>query len=230
MALYKSQLVTAVSGSVGGLNFAHCRAGSYFRAKPNQRCRSTERQAFVRAITRDVLHRWSSVLTDGQRHAWTLYARNVPLPGPLGDLRHVDGRNMFLRANVGRALADLKRATEAPAIFTVASLGPARHISAKAVSDGVRFDFDDSGPWTSDLNSAILVYVAPPQNPTVNFYARTFRYQTKVQGHPLLPPNSPKSFVYSYPLSLGQRIFYRLVFTGGDSRFSAPTLLTGLVT
>jgi hypothetical protein len=229
MALFKSPIFTAVSGSVGGLNFAHTRAGSYIRGKARNTNTATPHQSYHRTVVSLLTHRWTTTLTTLQRNAWHDYAANTPLPGRFGDPRNVTGRAMYLRGNIARVNAGFPVIDNAPAIFALATFGTAVHLSAGAIFNDVRFAFDDTQPWVNETGSFLLVSAAPTQNASRTALASPFRYETDVPGSGVFPPSSPKSFVFPYKLSPGQRVFYRLVLSQADGRFSTPQTLTGLV-
>jgi len=105
--LFKSQIFTQVSGSVGGLTFARNRAGMYTRARTVPVDPQTAQQIAVRANMATLVVRWGTTLTDAQRAVWETYAANTPVLDKFGDSVNITGQQMFLRSNLSRLQSPL---------------------------------------------------------------------------------------------------------------------------
>ena len=92
-------LLTAMSGSVGGLTFSHNRGGAYVRDRAIPTQPNTFQQVIIKAIFGTLSGLWSSLLTAAQRDDWDLYAAATPLTDKLGQPFFPTGLNMYIRGN-----------------------------------------------------------------------------------------------------------------------------------
>ncbi|HSR54544.1 MAG TPA: hypothetical protein VLV83_27270, partial [Acidobacteriota bacterium] len=100
--LFKSAMVTQVSGSVGGMTGSHNAGGYYFRSRVIPVNPNTSFQQSIRGVMGQLTSRWISTLTAAQRQGWEDYAQQVTLTNPLGDQRNVSGLNQYIRSNLSR--------------------------------------------------------------------------------------------------------------------------------
>ena len=218
--LFTSQILTAVSGSVGGLVGSHNNAGLYFRARAVPVDPQTTLQVAVRNIIGQLSNRWVGTLTDAQRAGWEDYAKNVPLPARLGGTHVVSGIAMYQRSNIARRQAGLLRVDDAPIEFDVGEFTSVTAPTATAAGDLVGADFDPTDNWANETGSAMLVYAGIAVNPSVSFFKGPYRFAGRVDGDTTIPPTSPFSLGSGYGYQIGQKVHFRVVVARKDARFS----------
>ncbi len=218
--LYKSALVTDLSGSIGGMTASHNKGGRYFRARVVPTDPSTTFQTPLRSFMNSLSNRWVETLTQVQRDAWAVYASAVPLVNPFGDPKFVSGINMFVRSNIPRLQQVLPQVDDAPTIF---DLGDFTHNAngVDATADEIDVNFTPADAWVGEDDAAMLVYVSRPQNASVNFFKGPYRLAGAVLGDATTPPTSPEAIALPFPVVAGQRVYYREEVTRADGRLSA---------
>lgn len=216
--LFTSQILTGASGSIGGLTASRNAGGPYFRARAVPINPNTTLQNDVRATIADLSNRWSNVLTKVERDAWTLYADNVPLTGPLGAERTVSGLAMYVRGNLSRGQAALIRADAAPVIFDTGDFSPVTDVII--VGQTVTFVFTNTDDWANEDEAAMLVYIGRPQNPGVNYFTGPYQFAGQIDGDGITPPTSPAVITSPFLITVGQKIFARVVVSRIDGRYS----------
>lgn len=214
MALFKSQIVTQASGSVGGLTYSHNASGMYIRARSIPTNPSTDLQQVVRNAQSTLSQRWSSTLTEDQRAGWATYAKNVKIKNKQGDQINLAGLAMYSRCNVARIQTGGAIVDDAPTVFILGD-----------PLNGTLFQTELSPflvqiAWTGTLTATdmVLIYVSQPQNPTINFFKGPFRYQAKAAGNALIAALTPNPTWVA-----GQRIFVRTRVAYADGRMSGTS-------
>lgn len=230
MALFQSQLVTAASGSVGGLNFHRTTAGLSMRGKAHPTNPQTPAQNLVRGALRFLAAHWIDTLTVKLRDAWDHYAFNTLLPGPFGNLRNVGGFGMFIRGSLPRLYAGLKIPPAAPTVFDLDGLSPIAPLDARASTQTFRFNYDNFQAWTGEADSGLLIYAARPMNASVNHFNRSYLLTDILLGNPIIRPSTPHTAPVPFPIAVGQKLFYRIAITRLDGRYSTAQTLAQLVT
>ncbi len=228
MALFESQLVTAASGSIGGVVFSHNAGGLYMRARTTPTNPNTPRQNIVRAATSNLANRWSNILTQAARDEWNIYALNTPLINKLGLMSTVSGIAMYIRSNVSRFQAGLARQDIAPSAFNLGEFTPILSPTATSAGTLVGGDFDATDAWANEDGSALLVYIARPQNLSIEYFTNPYAFSGSVLGDAITPPVSPFSVTSAFPFVGGQKIFFRVVVTRADGRYSTTQRLVAV--
>lgn len=100
---FKSPVYSQVSGSIGGLTYAHTAGTMYARARSTPVNPNTTRQLGVRGAVTALAARWNQVLTQAQRDGWIAYAAASPITNKLGDPLTLSGQQMYIRCNAIRA-------------------------------------------------------------------------------------------------------------------------------
>lgn len=228
MALFQSGIITAGSGSLGGLTLSHNAGGMYMRSRVVPTNPNTGPQNVVRAAMALLSNRWANTLTQVQRDAWDVYAENTPLPGPLGDPRNVGGIGMYNRSNVIAIVASMALTDDAPIIFDTGGFTPATAPSATDVGDLLGFAFDNTDDWANEDGAAMLVFGSRPQNVGITYFTGPYQFAGGIGGNSAVPPVSPASIANAFPFAVGQRIFFRVVVRRVDGRYSNTQRLTAL--
>ncbi|KKL82473.1 hypothetical protein LCGC14_1984380, partial [marine sediment metagenome] len=165
--LFKSQIFTQVSGSVGGLTFARNRAGMYTRARTVPVDPQTAQQIAVRANMATLVVRWGTTLTDAQRAVWETYAANTPVLDKFGDSVNITGQQMFLRSNLSRLQSPLLVVDDGPIVFNLGTFSPVAIVTTTPIIVTVTFDNTDA--WANEDDGTVRLAIRP-QNPGKNYF------------------------------------------------------------
>ncbi|MBD3309518.1 hypothetical protein GF348_24275 [candidate division KSB3 bacterium] len=226
---FKSNIVTQVSGSIGGLVGSHNQGGMYFRARSVPTNPQTAFQVAVRNAVTLLATAWQDTLTAAQREAWDTYAANVPLIDRLGEARNTTGIAHYVRSNVPRLQAGLARVDDGPTVFALPSFTEVTFAPAAATDD---FDvsFDNTDAWANEDDAALLLYASRPQSATINFFKGPYRYAGRIDGDGSTAPTSPETIDSPFALTADLKQFYKAVLTRADGRLSSPFRGSGVVT
>lgn len=209
----KSALATQMSGSIGGLTGSHNKSGLYLRARSIPTNPRTDLQQVIRNATGFLANAWLSSLSQPARDQWSTYAANVPVKNKLGDSINLSGINMFVRCNVPRIQAGLSVIDVAPPIFT---LGESVE-GTLAQSDTDPFPVALTFSTPSTAGDMVLLYLAKPQNQTINYFKGPYQYQSATAA-------TAGTITLSMPpgVEQGQKLFIRTRVAYGDGRLSGP--------
>jgi hypothetical protein len=213
--LFKSQLITQASGSVGGTTFARNSYGMYTRARAKPVNPNTPAQQLIRNAMAQAHEAWNA-LTKTVQDTWNSYATNTTIPNRLGDPVKLTGRAHYLRQYVLRSQAGLSPITSAP---TVPGLTQLSTVTVTATTEQLSVAFNNQDEWASHAGGFLAVYESPPQGPGINYYRGPYRYVGKVAGA-ATPPTSPQTFQHAFPVSTGDKVFIRLVAVTHGGRLS----------
>lgn len=235
----KSQLVTQMSGSIGGVVGSHNKGGMYLRARSIPTNPQSAAQANVRNAMSSLVTRWNDTLTAGQRDAWEVYAANVPKTNSLGDSILLSGQQWYLACNVPRlralnsgisALSTIAVVDAAPTTFSRATLSPVSLPDVSAGTDEFDVGYDNSDDWADTDNGFLLIQQSAPQNASKNFFKGPFRLAAGIAGDTATPPTSPETVTSLFSLTAGQKLILRVVACNADGRTSPPQILSALAT
>ena len=218
---FLSQLVTAASGSIGGLVASRNRYGAYMRAKVIPVNPATAIQSVIRNIFAGLVAAWKSTLTAAQRLAWKQYAINVTVTDALGQAQYLQPQNWYVGCNTPRLQAGLDRVDDAPADFTRALLtSPTATVVSTSAAISIAFDITD--PWANAVGGGCTVAVSAPQNETVEFFKGPYQYAGVIEGA-AAPLTSPKTVQNPYGAApAGTKTFIQLRALEADGRTSIP--------
>lgn len=216
---FKSALVTAASGKVGGMVASRNKGGQYFRALAIPTNPNTAQQQAVRASMGNLAQRWRT-LTDFQQLLWNVYAANVTVVDVLGDAINLSGFNMYLRSNIPRVTLSLPIVDNAPSIFDLGDVGTISMDTASAATQNFAFNFTDTDAWVDEDDSALLVYVSRPQNSSISYFKGPYRYAGQVDGDGTTPPTTPATISFPFGVAVGQKVFWRANVSRADGRLS----------
>lgn len=104
MALFRSSLVSSLSGSVGGTVYSRNRSGAYSRNRTIPSQPNSEAQQFIRGKLLDVAGYYDG-LTAQQRLLWDQFASGYPMKNRLGEDRFRTGREVCAHLNFWKALS-----------------------------------------------------------------------------------------------------------------------------
>lgn len=226
---FKSALVTAISGSIGGMTGSHNKGGLYFRARSVPVNPNTPAQQTVRSIMGNLSVIWNGTLTDAQRQAWDTYAENVTLIDVLGEARTVTGLNHFIRSNVPRVQAGQPRVEDGPTIFNLGFFSDPV-ISAAAAASAVSVVFDVNDTWANEDDSSAIVLTSRPKSPTINYFKGPYQLAGTIDGDGITPPTSPAVVTNPFAYAVGQKVFAQFRVSRADGRLSLPFLASMIAT
>lgn len=218
--LFKSGLVTQVSGSIGGMTGSRNRGGSYLRARAIPVNPSTPQQIAVRNAMTTLVGDWQATLTPAQRDGWSDYAANTPVTNALGDEITLSGINMFTQSNIGRLQAGLSKVLDRPPFN---NFGPAPTVALASASAGagtVDVTFDTPDSWDDEDGSALLIYLSRPINAGVTFFKGPYRFAEAVLGDSVTPPTSPATVTMPFGMPQGSTLHAQARISRADGRLS----------
>ncbi len=230
--IFKSEIVTQVSGSIGGVTYSHGRSGLERKARRQHVDPSTDRQLAVRAVFVELAHAWANELTEAQRTGWRNYAAGTPVDGKLSDRLLLSGHQMYGRCNGVRLAGGVARVDEAPqrpglatmtGVVVIPGTGPNLILVATTVPE----------EWRDNDGGVLVVQTTQYVTASRTRNTRGFRQLGAVFGNTAAPPASsffaPNGFgqnVMDNPV--GTPIGFRIVASSPDGRISRDE--TGIVT
>ena len=227
--LFKSQIFTQVSGSVGGLTFARNRGGLYTRGRVIPTNPNTPSQVAARDAMSTLVDAWTLQLTQSQRDAWDTYAKNTPVVNVFGDPKLLTGQQMYIRSNQPRVRNGEARVDNGPSTFDLGTFTtPAITISAASPSD-VNVAFTDTDAWANLAGGFLFVGISRQQNPSINFFKSPFRALGTVIGDPS-PPTTPETFISDFAYALANKAFATFRASQSDGRLSTTQIVSTIVT
>lgn len=230
MALFRSQIITDVSGSAGGLTFFRSKAGLAFRSRVNPVNPSTALQLVVRNAMASVSATWRT-LTQSQRDAWDAYATATPLPGKLGGTTNIGGEAMFCRCNVPRVQAGLAVVSNGPIasgtgdipgldLDTFSAGSPAGFAPTFTVGAGTL--------WSNNAGAALLLYTSTGAfSPGINYFDGPWNFLTAILGN-TTPPTSGQNVPLPFSLVAGDKLAAYARVTRADGRLTQRFRVVGL--
>lgn len=207
-------------GSVGGNTFARNRSGAYVRKRTTPVNPNSTRQATIRAIQSVMGEKWKNSATASQRLDWGIYASNVPAKNKLGEVINLSGWNQFVKSNVVALNAGLPLIADAPADFTLPAQDETVTITVSESTQLITVNFADGRPWVDEDDSALIVQMGIPQNPTINFFDGPYRHAGIVRGDSGAAPTSPQTIAVPYSVVESQKIFAQTKIIRDDGRVS----------
>lgn len=226
--LFESPLLSKASGSLAGNTFSHNKGGMYIRSRAMPTNPGTENQSAVRDSVRILMDNWSNVLTQAQRDAWDLYAFNTPVVNKLGQTVKRTGQNMYVRANTARMQAEFPAVNDAPVTFDLGSFTPVE-ITADASADTLSIAVAAADPWATEDQGFMFVYQSRPQNAARRYFKGPYQLATVIEGESPGPITSPKVVSSLFPLTTGQRVFFRVTVGRADGRYTDAQYLDSIV-
>ena len=225
---FKSSVYTSVSGSIGGLTYAHNQGGLYARARSIPVNTNSAQQQVIRNAMGVLAARWNQTLTVAQRTGWETFAANVPIVDTLGDSRTISGKAWYIKANTLRIQAGVTVVDAPPTLFEFATLSLPSFVITPA-STTASMSFTNTDAWAGEVGGYLLVYGSRAQNASRNFWNGPYRYAGKVSGA-ATPPTSPATITLPFASGpTGSKQFFRVVAVRADGRPSATFRLASTV-
>lgn len=221
MAIAIPSVVSAISGSIGGLVFAPNKGGVSIRARKTPVNPNTPQQQAVRTAMASLAVQWNNTLTPAERDAWETYAANVPIPNKIGSSILLSGISMYCRCNVPRIQAGLPQVDVAPTIYNIGDFS-APTFAYDSTNSEVDVTFVDTDDWVDEDDAAMLVYSSRQQAPSINFFKGPYRLAGSIAGDSVTPPTTPAAVTAPFPCAATNRCFVKVSVTRADGRLSAP--------
>lgn len=218
--LFKSQVFTQTSGSIGGQTFSRNRSGMYTRARATPVNPSTPQQIAVRGFMADLSNKWVNLLNAAQRAAWDVYALNVLIPNRLGEPINIGGIGHYNRSNVPRLQAGQSRIDTAPAIFDTGDFFPVTMASPSAATQDFLLNFAVLDAWVGEDDAFMFILTSRPQNQSINFFKGPYRLADFISGDLAVPPTSPFTSAVGFPFVATQQLFGQVRVSRADGRLS----------
>jgi hypothetical protein len=161
---FRSAIITAASGSVGGATFSTNKGGNYVRARVKGTQPNSAAQVQVRQNMAVVTAAWQE-LTDVQRQAWRDAAQSATYQNTLGETKTLTGQNLFVKIN-----GNVKAANPTAAIILqpVSPTAMAIQISGYTVeNDGGSAISTIAGSVTTGASKFVQVFIAENQSPGI---------------------------------------------------------------
>lgn len=218
---FRSQVYTAVSGSVGGLTYSHNSGGMYTRGRATPTNPNSAGQQAVRMNMASLATSWRA-LTQAARDNWKAWAMANPITDAFGDPLILTGQQMYNRLNSPRMRAGLAVVSAAPSGMGEADLTPCTISYATATASVA---YDNSDLWANVAGGGLIIQTGIMVGTSINFYASPYRFLQTVIGDPT-PPTSPSDFTSN---AFGQvlvsflttgRQFVRVRASNADGRLS----------
>ncbi len=175
---FRSENMTAASGSIGGVTYAHARGGQmYRRARATPINPNTAEQQRTRAAVAAASAGWNT-LTTPQRELWTAYALATPVPGAFGQTQTLTGQQMYVRLNAFRSSVNLTASATPPTTPGNVELG----IVNVAPQDGndITITWNLAAAWNTN-DGRLLVRMSPFRAAGCSFIKSPLRRATVVE-------------------------------------------------
>lgn len=171
MALFRSSVFAAASGSIGGTTYARNRGGSYVRNRTNPIQPRSGDQERARSQLSFFSVYWSDTLTANERNAWNQYASTKGAFNRLGEAIVLTGQQAFVQANTLAQLAGLAVITAAPTSNVQFAIAANPQVISHDVSSNTA-----TIVLTQAITATMLAFCSPPVSAGSYATARDFRY------------------------------------------------------
>lgn len=224
---FSSALISAGSGSLGGIVASRNSFGQYLRRRAVPINPASGRQLVIRDALIAAVNNWTGVLTAPQRAAWAEYARNVPMTDALGNSINLGGQQMYIRSFVSgtQVGATLTSFATAPTVFDLGDF--TTPVPTWTHTSGLSLAFTAGDPWAIASGGFMAMYMGLPQNPSRSFFKGPFRYIGKISGA-VSPPTSPNVTAASalpWPIPAATAVWLGIRVIQPDGRLSSVRVI-----
>lgn len=225
MLMKMGMMAGSMSGKLGTHVMSHNKGGHYARMNSLNVNPATPEQQVMRDALSALSTRWRDVVTPAQRDQWTAYTAGSPYTNRLGESKIMPPLSMYIRCNAPRLQAGLVIADDGPIINGDGTLTPPTVATWTAHADntgngpgGIAWTLGDTwNPTTMETDSALMMFISRPQNPTVVFFKGPYRLANVIgAGH----TNPFTTALDSFPAGSGQKKFFRFVASCKDGRLT----------
>jgi len=229
---FKSELLTAASGSIGGTTYLRSAGALVRQARPRPTNANSPHQRAVRNFFGVTANAWSNLLSQPQRDAWSNYAALSPVTGRFGDPLTLSGHAMFRRVNTVRLTNAHSLLPDAPTTPGLTEHG-ITGVAVLKISSVMGGQITIGTPWANQDDGFLQVQTTRFLPPGRNYYSGGLRLwltqNGQFGGSPVSffgPDNAFGQLVSD--ITLGMKCLFRITACTDDGRLSSP--LTQLVT
>lgn len=225
---YTSAVLSAASGSVGGMTYSRNKGGSYCRARAVPTNRRSALQEVMRAILGSLSNMWSKLL-DSDRAGWTAYADNVLMVNTLGASRKISSLAHFIRCNAIRlkVFGYQYLVHVAPSVYNLGATPIITGVTAQCDVNGIPqlsyTAFISDAPAVAEPVTKIMVFASRPKDATCLARNGIFNYVHAVPVAALAA--QPQACISPVDLGYnklgGQRLDFEMAVSREDGRYSA---------
>jgi len=216
--LFKSQVYTSVSGSIGGATYSHNKSGMYARGRSIPVNPNTVQQQLQRGYFAECAQAWGG-LTQAQRDLWNAYAEERTHPNPLGDPIQWSGQQEFVAANTTLRTAGLATVTVPPELLTA----PTFVVTTFSAEEGIPSFF---GVATNALpaatNARVLLFGSRPISLGTRFFKGPYRLAEAVDA--AAGGASWTTETFPFAIAEDQQMGIRAVYVLPDGRYTTPQM------
>lgn len=172
---FKSPIISAASGSIGGATYSHNRGGLYIRSRSIPVNTVTTRRTAIRGAFATAVAAWAGSLTAAQRGDWTAYAEATPVVDQFGDAKVLTGQQMFVRTNTLRQQASLALILDAPSTPGLA-FAVREFTRAEIALGGSNFEID--GDFTDALadDGDVCLFIGTMMGAGQNYFRGPYQF------------------------------------------------------
>jgi len=166
--------VAEIRGSIAGTVFSRNRGGAYTRNRVTPLNPASSNQQLVRSAITDLSTQWSTVLSQGQRDAWTSFSQAFPTTNVFGASIVLTGLQMFVRQNTPLAYIGETLLLSAPVNLDVDAL---TDFSA-AVDDSANTMVLTFAPTPVPADHVLQISSTPAVSPGIGYFKNKLRQIT----------------------------------------------------
>lgn len=216
MAVFKSPLIAAMSGSMAGMTATRGQAGKVLRRRAVPNNPNTPPQRLARQNLGNISIAWQKTTAEG-RARWQALADNTTRTNALGDATQYTARELFIKYNTLLLTENPTRSIAlAPGAFATinAGLAPAIPNITQATTITYIIPPFPNGITLTDVRTAVLLFISNPMSPAESPRSATFTYWGSALGG--TPPGDVRTFARAAhstapDIRVGQRHFARLI-------------------
>ena len=217
-------LISEARNAVGDTVFARNAHGTYSRPRTVPTDPNTGRQQRYRARFATVVARWSGSITQAQRDAWNVYAKQVWHRNRIGCAIRLSGFLHFVRLNQRRQITAFGWIDMPPTELSQPTI-TATVVKRTPGSGVLSVVFSQQDEWATQPGARFFVFTGVAQSAGINFYAGPFRRATIVHGSTPIPPVLPHAFADPYGLQTAPRCWFRAYCQLADGRVSVDHII-----
>lgn len=223
---FLSQVLTAASGSIGGVTYSKNRGGMYQRARAIPSNPGTERQGIARENLATAVGLWTNTLTPAQRTSWADYAAATPFTDALGQAVQLTGQQIFVRSTAVRLLIGEAPILDGPIIPGLGNTP--QWVGDPQVYEDTQIIEGEVSAEEAGAGDLAVIYMTRPCNPSKTAAHQPRRYafvEPYVVLSTTFPVDSPTPFV----VTVGQLIRVTALIIKADGRVSPEAYRDTLV-
>lgn len=194
MAVFKSSIVSAMSGSMAGITGTRGQTGNVLRRRAIPTNPNTPAQVRARRDLGNLTYTWQQLTAD-QQTRWNEYAKTLQSTNALGDTIAATGRQAFLKANTLARLDDAAAAIiTAPGTAAHGYLpaGEARPNITTGTTVSLIISNYPGAPWLNTSPTRLILFLSQPMSPAESITGARFSFWGRYTG--ALPIGNVRAF------------------------------------